>query len=102
MTARSARAARAAAAGFDGPTSVRAMRALLAYAVGTQMRELRIAETFANLGTPAGDSFAGLDPDEFPHVIALAPELADNDTEADFEFGLDLLITALELRAARA
>ncbi|RFU40577.1 TetR family transcriptional regulator [Actinomadura logoneensis] len=92
----------AAAAGFDGPTSVRAMRALLAYAVGTQMRELRVAEAFAHLGTPAADSFARLDPDEFPHVIALASELAENDTEADFEFGLDLLITALQLRAARA
>ncbi|WP_084338638.1 TetR/AcrR family transcriptional regulator [Actinomadura oligospora] len=91
----------AAAAGFDGPTSVRAMRALLAYAVGTQMREVRIAETFAHLGTPPGDAFARLDPDEFPHVIALASEMGDNDPEADFEFGLDLLITALQLRATR-
>lgn len=90
----------AASAGFDGPTSVRATRALLAYAVGAQMRELRLAETFANLGTPEHAAFAELDPDEFPHVIALAPVLREHDPEADFEFGLDLLITALELRAA--
>ncbi|MFC4913069.1 TetR/AcrR family transcriptional regulator [Actinomadura gamaensis] len=86
----------AEAAGLDGPTSVRAMRAMLAYAVGTQMRELRVAETLAHLDVPQAESFARLDPDEFPHVIALASELGENDPDADFEFGLDLLISALE------
>ncbi|MCP2334844.1 TetR/AcrR family transcriptional regulator [Actinomadura rupiterrae] len=86
----------AEAAGLDGRTAVRAMRAMLAYAVGTQMRELRVAETIANLDIPHAEAFAKLDPDEFPHVIALASELGENDPDADFEFGLDLLITALD------
>ncbi|TDD63981.1 TetR/AcrR family transcriptional regulator [Actinomadura rubrisoli] len=86
----------AGAAGFDGGTSVRIMRALLAYALGTQMREIGAVKMLDHLvGTPA-ESFARLDPEEFPHVTALGPQLARHDPETDFEFGLDLLIRALD------
>ncbi|GAA3933482.1 TetR/AcrR family transcriptional regulator C-terminal domain-containing protein [Actinomadura viridis] len=85
----------AGAAGFDGPTSVRIMRALLAYALGAQMREIGAVKMLDHLaGAP--ETFARLDPREFPHVIALAPEMARHDPEVDFEFGLDLLIGALD------
>jgi AcrR family transcriptional regulator len=77
------------AAGFDGATSVRIMRALLAYAIGAQMREAGAAKM---LDRP----HVRLDPAEFPLVASLAAELLTHDPETDFEFGLDLLISALE------
>jgi AcrR family transcriptional regulator len=83
------------AAGFDGPTSVRIMRALMAYALGAQMREIGQAKAMDNF--PRSEAaLASLDPEEFPHVIALAPDLVRHDPESDFEFGLDLLINALD------
>ncbi|WP_067826190.1 TetR/AcrR family transcriptional regulator [Actinomadura kijaniata] len=86
----------AAEAGFDGPASVRIMRALMAYALGAQMREVGMAKMLDRLPGDPAESFAALDPAEFPHVVALAPELTRNDAESDFEFGLDLLIAAVE------
>ncbi|WP_433334105.1 TetR/AcrR family transcriptional regulator [Spirillospora sp. CA-294931] len=83
-------------AGFDGLTSVRIMRALMAYALGAQMRELGLVKTLGNLPAEPTAAYDWLDPEQFPHVTRLGPELARNDPEADFEFGLDLLIGALE------
>jgi AcrR family transcriptional regulator len=83
-------------AGFDGPTAVRAMRALLAYALGAQMREVGAVKMLDHLEHATTATFARLDPERFPHVIALAPELARQDPETDFEFGLDLLIQSLD------
>ncbi|QFG24358.1 TetR/AcrR family transcriptional regulator [Actinomadura sp. WMMB 499] len=84
------------AAGFDGVTAVRITRALMAYALGTQLREIGFGKWLHHLDTSPAADFARLDADEFPHVIALAAELSRHDPEADFEFGLDLLISALE------
>lgn len=86
----------AGAAGFDGGTAVRIMRALLAYALGAQLREAGMAKMLGHLAETGAESWARLDPGEFPHVIAAGPALADVDAEADFEFGLDLLIGALD------
>ncbi|MCW2904718.1 MAG: transcriptional regulator, TetR family [Streptosporangiaceae bacterium] len=84
------------AAGFDGPTSVRIMRALFAYALGAQMRDIGAAKMLDHLPGDAVEAMGQLDPAEFPHVIALAPDLARYDPEADFEFGLELLISAVD------
>lgn len=91
----------AAEAGFDGQTSVRVMRALLAYAIGAQMREVGAVEMLDYLRKD--DATAGsaprldfLDPAEFPHVVALQQDLLRHDPETDFEFGLDLLLTAVD------
>ncbi|OLT29447.1 hypothetical protein BJF79_40805 [Actinomadura sp. CNU-125] len=86
----------AEAAGFDGVTAVRIMRALMAYALGAQLREIGFGKWLHHLDTSPAADFARLDAAEFPHVIAFASELAEHDPEADFEFGLDLLIGALE------
>ncbi|GAA2598094.1 TetR/AcrR family transcriptional regulator C-terminal domain-containing protein [Actinomadura fulvescens] len=83
------------AAGFDGETSVRIMRALMAYALGAQMREIGQAKAL-DYRPGVAEALAGLDPEEFPHVIAFAPDLARHDPETDFEFGLDMLIYALD------
>ncbi|XRQ05011.1 TetR/AcrR family transcriptional regulator [Actinomadura welshii] len=84
------------AAGFDGETAVRIMRALLAYALGAQLREAGMSKMLGHLAETGAETWTRLDPDEFPHVIAAAPAMADIDAEADFEFGLDLLIGALD------
>ena len=83
----------AADAGFDGRTAVRIMRALLAYAIGAQMREVGAAKMLDYHRAPRLDF---LDPAEFPHVTAFQQELLRHDPDTDFEFGLDLLITALD------
>ncbi|GLZ08591.1 TetR family transcriptional regulator [Actinomadura sp. NBRC 104412] len=82
------------AAGFDGATSVRIMRALLAYALGAQVREIGAVKWLHHVVN--ADAYERLDPERFPHTAALAPELAKQDPEADFEFGLDLLIRAVD------
>jgi AcrR family transcriptional regulator len=86
----------AADAGFDGETSVRIMRALLAYAIGAQMREVGAAKVLDYLPEDQADRLSFLDPAEFPHVVALREALLSHDPETDFEFGLDLMIAALE------
>jgi hypothetical protein len=40
---------------------------------------------------------SAIDPAEFPHVRELAPVISEYDHESEFDFGLDLLISALEL-----
>jgi AcrR family transcriptional regulator len=84
------------AAGFDAETAVRTMRALLAYAIGAQVREVGMEKMLGHLAETGAESWNRLDPEEFPHVIAYGPQLAAHDPESDFEFGLDLLIAALE------
>jgi AcrR family transcriptional regulator len=86
----------AADAGFDGGTSVRIMRALLAYAIGAQMREVGAAKMLDYLPDHGAHGFDHLDPADFPHVVAHQHELLSHDPETDFEFGLDLLIDALD------
>jgi AcrR family transcriptional regulator len=86
----------AADAGFDGETSVRIMRALLAYAIGAQMREVGAAKMLDYLPKDRDDPFGFLDPAEFPHVVALQQALVSHDPDTDFEFGLNLLITGLD------
>jgi AcrR family transcriptional regulator len=101
----------AAEAGFDGETSVRIMRALIAYAIGAQMREVGAVKMLDYLrkdsedpDQPAGPAGPGgpaprldfLDPAEFPYVVALQQDLLRHDPDTDFEFGLDLLITAVD------
>jgi AcrR family transcriptional regulator len=85
----------AADAGFDGQTSVRIMRALLAYAIGAQMREVGAAKMLDYLPKDRADRLAFLDRTEFPQVVALQQALLSHDPETDFEFGLNLLITGL-------
>jgi AcrR family transcriptional regulator len=83
-------------AGFDGATSVKVMRAILAYALGAQLRETDMVKMLDYLPPDPAAAFAELDPEEFPHVTALAKELTAHDPESDFEFGLELFISAID------
>jgi hypothetical protein len=95
-------------AGFDGEDAVRAVRAYVAYVAGALVREVGVTpglEPQRPLGQDPAVLAADrpfLDPAEFPQVMSLSTELLNRDFEADFEFGLDLLIGAIAgLRPAR-
>jgi len=86
-------------AGFPPDRAVHALRAVLAFVVGALLREVSASSTFS------GDNLSGvqrrvaeLNASELPHLIEVAPQLAVCDHEEEFAFGLDLLITALELQ----
>ncbi len=84
-----------AAAGFDGETSVRALRALMSYAIGSQMMAHGALQTPDQMPETALLPVQA-DPERFPHVIALTPELLRGDLETDFAVGLEMLLSALD------
>jgi hypothetical protein len=84
------------AAGFHGRAAVQVMRAVVNYVLGCLLHEASQTEAhWASEGRPLVDEeelvAAGL-----VHVRELLPALAEHDSEADFEFGLELLISALD------
>ena len=80
-------------AGFDPETALYAFRALSSYASGYAMSEIR---GFAM--EPAGNRLgaATLPLDRFPHIHELDDRLKIVDHDAEFEFGLDLIIAGLK------
>lgn len=86
--------ATARAAGFDGELAVRIMRTFVSYALGTLVNEARLDRMQAG-GLDAREYAARMDVARFPHIVDLADTLAHFNHEADFEFGLDLLINAV-------
>jgi AcrR family transcriptional regulator len=84
------------AAGFHGKAAVRAMRAVVNYVLGCLVQEATLTEArWASEGHPLVND-AALDAAGLVHVRELLPALAEHDFEADFEFGLELLISALD------
>lgn len=82
-------------AGFQPETALHAFRALSSYATGYAMAEIRgfameLAE--AHLGARS------LSAAEFPHISELDDYLEDVDRDAEFEFGLDLILSGLRLK----
>ena len=96
-------------AGFGPEDAVRVVRTFVAFIVGTLVREVGVSpglEPQRPLGQdPAvltADRPIFLNPAEFPVVTSMSAELMNRDHDADFEFGLDLLVRAVaELRPAR-
>lgn len=84
-------------AGFPPDRAVHALRTVLAFVIGTLLREVSAGRTFSgdNLGG-VERRLAELKASELPHIVASAPHLAVCDHDEEFDFGLDLLITALE------
>jgi TetR/AcrR family transcriptional regulator, tetracycline repressor protein len=80
-------------AGFDPETALYAFRALSSYASGYAMAEIR---GFAM--EPAGSRLGAstLPRDDFPHIHELDGRLETVDHDAEFEFGLDLIIAGLK------
>jgi AcrR family transcriptional regulator len=77
-------------AGFDGETSVRIMRTFVAYALGGLINEARLTAYQPDLADTAQ-----IDADRFPNIAELGWSLTHADHDKDFEFGLELLISAV-------
>jgi AcrR family transcriptional regulator len=82
-------------AGFGKETALHAFRALSSYTFGYAMAEIR---GFAL--EPDGSRLGAhrLSPEEFPRLCELRPQLENVDHDAEFEFGLDLILSALQTR----
>jgi hypothetical protein len=82
-------------AGFDPETALYAFRALSSFASGYAMAEIR---GFAM--EPAGGRLGAstLPGEEFPRIHELNERLQVVDHDAEFEFGLDLIIAGLKER----
>jgi AcrR family transcriptional regulator len=88
-------------AGFGGQEAVRIVRAFVAYVMGCQLHELGGTASRAD-ADDAEPRHLRLRAADFPQVSNLLAELRDSDPDADFEFGLDLLVHAVAaLRSAR-
>jgi AcrR family transcriptional regulator len=87
----------ARAAGFDGRAAVRVMRAVVNYVLGCLVHEASQTEArwASSEDGPLVDE-ADLAAAGLVNIRELLPALAEHDSDADFEFGLDLLITALD------
>ncbi|GII92235.1 TetR/AcrR family transcriptional regulator [Sinosporangium siamense] len=80
-------------AGFERDQAVSVLRAFVAYIVGCLLREVGVTSTFDPAG--GGGSIAGsFDATLFPETADLYGWLATCDHEAEFEFGLRMLVEA--------
>jgi TetR/AcrR family tetracycline transcriptional repressor len=79
-------------AGFGKEVALHAFRVLSSYTFGYAMAEIR---GFAL--EPDGSRLGAytLSPEEFPRISELRPQLENVDHDAEFEFGLDLILTGL-------
>jgi TetR/AcrR family transcriptional regulator, tetracycline repressor protein len=80
-------------AGFDDRTTARCYRALAVYSMGTSAVELSHYFGAHPAVHPPSDSL--IEPQthrHMPNLARVAPALADQDDDAEFEYGLDLLL----------
>lgn len=85
-------------AGFGAQDAVAIVRAFLAYTVGSIVREVGVAPGLAD-GEGGTIARPSLRTAEFPQITLLSAELRASNPEADFEFGLALLLQAVAARA---
>jgi TetR/AcrR family tetracycline transcriptional repressor len=80
-------------AGYGKETALHAFRSLSSYTLGYAMSEIR---GFAL--EPDGSRLGAyrLLPEEFPRISELKPQLEKVDHDAEFEFGLELILTGLQ------
>ncbi len=82
-------------AGFDPKTALHAFRTLSSYATGYAMAEIR---GFAMEPSGPRSGARILPPGEFPRISELNRDLGGVDRDAEFEFGLDLILSGLRER----
>ncbi|GGO74730.1 TetR/AcrR family transcriptional regulator [Nonomuraea cavernae] len=85
-------------AGFDGAHAVRVLRMFIAFIVGSLLREVGVTPTFA---PDHRQTVEEVDATLFPEVSALSSLLHSCDHEAEYEFGVELLIQAIAVHPQR-
>jgi AcrR family transcriptional regulator len=96
-------------AGFGSEDAIKVVRTFVAYVAGSLLREVGVAPGLVpqrplsqDQAVLQADRPIGLDPADFPQVTSMSEELLHRDHDADFEFGLDLLVRSVaDLRPAR-
>jgi AcrR family transcriptional regulator len=83
------------AAGFDAQSALKTLATITSYVVGVAQWEVGTAPFRAAVD---GKAFP-LPPDADPYLVELAPQLAEDDCEETFEFGLDVIVRGLETRS---
>ena len=82
-------------AGFDPRTALQAYRTLTSFTIGYIMSEIR------GFAMEPGDGRLGaheLPTEDFPHLAELTPHLGGVDRDAEFEGGLDIILTGLRAK----
>jgi AcrR family transcriptional regulator len=82
------------AAGFDAQSALKTLATITSYVIGVAQWEVGTAPFRA---PGARESFA-LPPDADPYLVELLPQLAVDDCDETFEFGLDVIVRGLESR----
>ena len=82
-------------AGFDAGMALQAYRTLTSFAVGYVMSEIR---GFAMEPGDGRVGARGLQPEEFPRLAELSSFLGDIERDAEFEAGLDLILSGLRAK----
>jgi TetR/AcrR family transcriptional regulator, tetracycline repressor protein len=82
-------------AGFGREEALHAFRSLSSYTFGYAMAEIRGFALEPDGSRPGART---LSPEEFPNLCELRPQLERVDHDAEFEFGLDLLLSGLRDR----
>jgi AcrR family transcriptional regulator len=86
-------------AGFDEATAVHAIRVLMSFLVGSLLRQVGVLPTLGERDPARAEiRIADLVASGFPSLARVAPLLGTIDHDAEFEFGLEALITAMRAR----
>lgn len=85
-------------AGFDSGMALQAYRTLTSFTVGYVMSEIR---GFAMEPGEGRIGARGLPPEDFPRLAELSPSLGGIDRDAEFEGGLDLVLSGLRAKLAQ-
>ena len=80
-------------AGFDAQSALKTLATITSYVIGVAQWEVGTAPLRAE-----GHEFA-LPPDADPYLVELLPQLAEDDCDETFEFGLDVIVRGLEARS---
>lgn len=84
-------------AGFDDQTSVRLVRTVVSFVIGSLMHEAGVDQLAAQPSEPDLAAFAAtLDEEHYAQVRAVLPMLVQHDHDAEFEFGLEMLVGAMQ------
>jgi AcrR family transcriptional regulator len=81
------------AAGFDAQSALKTLATITSYVIGVAQWEVGTAPLRA-----AGHDFT-IPPGADPYLIELLPQLAEDDCDETFEFGLDVIVRGLETRS---
>lgn len=81
------------AAGFDAQAALKTLATITSYVVGIAQWEVGTAPLRVE-----GREFT-FPPDADPYLVELLPQLAEDDCDETFEFGLDVIVRGLESRS---